>query len=669
MGSQTNSDYQESFSNPVHTSGCADPFVLKYLNEYWCYSTGIRTDRTCFGVFHSRDLVHWRELGGVMDPVDDISSCYWAPEVIYENGRFLMYYSVGDGVHMHIRAAIADDPAGPFRDAGRRLTSEEFAIDPHVFRDEDGVWYLFYATDFLEHTHIGTGTVCDVMQDPFMLMGVPRPVARARFDWQVFDPQRMEKGGVRWHTVEGPFVLKRKDVYYQMFSGGNWRNESYGVAYAVSENLSSVEEWDQVVDGEDVLPILRTIPGVVIGPGHNSAVRGPDNLETFCIYHRWSMDLSKRVLSIDRLEWAGRRLLVMGATSTPQPAPNSPSFVDFFDRSYQEGLGNDWRVVSGDWLVQDNAAVLHGGEPAEARCRVEASHFIAEVSLRLVQSAEGACGIKLASADETLLRFQLFKTRNAASICWQAGPDTEAWSEKDFELPHGFNIEAYHLIRVEADTSRVSITLDDYLVRWEGRIRTAPRHFALIGSGASVSFRGFALTEGWQDLFVGESTPRLLGWEEEAGEDRWLVTDKALCHSNPNNRESLITKEGLTGSYELVINVKLCSEVLADECCGFLPALEGRSGPLLTIERLGEGWVLRCDRYDSDTVFYLPDHFDPFVYNQFRFRKVRDQLLIQNESQLIGKVRVPETPTRIGLYASGTVAAFDMVRLTALRQG
>jgi len=50
-----------------------------------------------------------------------------------------MYYSVGDGEHMHIRVASADDPAGPFVDAGVRLTTEDFAIDPHPFRDENGV--------------------------------------------------------------------------------------------------------------------------------------------------------------------------------------------------------------------------------------------------------------------------------------------------------------------------------------------------------------------------------------------------------------------------------------------------------------------------------------------------------------------------------------------------
>ena len=57
--------------------------------------------------------------------------------------------------------AVSKRPDGGFVDAGKRLTFEEFAIDAHVFIDDDGSRYMFYATDFLEHTHIGTGTVVE----------------------------------------------------------------------------------------------------------------------------------------------------------------------------------------------------------------------------------------------------------------------------------------------------------------------------------------------------------------------------------------------------------------------------------------------------------------------------------------------------------------------------
>src|SRR6185436_16028618 len=243
---------------------------------------------------------------------------------------------------MQIRVAEATHPAGPFIDSGARLTFEDFAIDAHVFIDDDGQRWLFYATDFLDYRQIGTGTVCDAMLDPYTLRGKPQPVTRARYDWQVYDPQRKEKGGVRWYTVEGSFVLKHKGLYYQMFSSGNWQHESYGVSYAVSDQINRGEEWVQHADGVHVLPILRTIPGKVIGPGHNSVVRGPDNQQLFCIYHRWSEDLAVRVLAIDRLEWAGERLLLIGPTTNSQPVPSMPVLADYFRIEREECLAGLW---------------------------------------------------------------------------------------------------------------------------------------------------------------------------------------------------------------------------------------------------------------------------------------------------------------------------------------
>src|SRR5262249_30388492 len=130
--------YQASYLNPVSALPFADPFVLKHRGEYWAYSTGFWRDGRCFGILRSPDLLRWEEVGSAMEPLPGGHTCYWAPEVSYDNGRLLMYYSVGNEERMQIRVAVAEHPAGPFVDSGRALTTEGFAIDPHVFIDEDG---------------------------------------------------------------------------------------------------------------------------------------------------------------------------------------------------------------------------------------------------------------------------------------------------------------------------------------------------------------------------------------------------------------------------------------------------------------------------------------------------------------------------------------------------
>jgi GH43 family beta-xylosidase len=709
--------FQPTYVNPVYPRSCPDPFVLKYLNEYWLYCTGFWQDGRCFGVLHSRDLVSWRELGGAMEPPYKDAPCYWAPEVWYENGVFLMYYSVGDEERMQIRVACSDHPAGPFVDCGVRLTSEEFAIDAHIFEDGYGEngdrsrrrKWMFYATDFLTHTHIGTGTVCDRMIDAFTLAGEPTPVTRARFDWQVYDPHRIEKGGVRWHTVEGPFVLKRKGRYYQMFSGGAWKNETYGVSYAISESLDAstalADEWRQVADGEVVKPILRTIPGKVIGPGHNSVVRGPDNRQLFCVYHRWMGEEVGRVLAIDRLDWAGERMLVLGPSVTPQPAPIAPTFADYFDgKSDPEENSWDkmascptileesnpeenswdkmascptrweerWKINGGRWIARDGVLRQERREgDAEVLRSAGSPYFVAEVSLRIKddRAKEGAAGIKLMGEQEPVLFFNLNPQSRQAVVTSRTG---EQWVHEDLALPPAFDFAAWRLLRVEVNGPRVTIIVDGTFggaaLKWEGLLGAQAASIALTTKDAAADFAGFALTQGWEDLFTGdEQGPALWNWRTTANEDRWRLSDDQLWYLGPHGEASILTKGPTPEEYELVINAKMMGEPKPGECYGFLPVMGADAdSPVMTVRRYGSGWVLLCDSPGGKQALSLPHGFDPAEYQQFRFLRQGGRLTIQSEAQVIGEMESTAAAGMVGLYCNRVIAAFDMVRVTAL---
>ena len=640
---------RDDYLNPVYPRDFPDPFVLKHCGEYWAYCTGYQADGRVFGVMRSRDLVHWREIGGAMDPLPGEYPCYWAPEVTYDDGRFYLYYSVGDEATMHIRVATADDPAGPFIDQGARLTREPFAIDAHVFTAPDGRRLLFYATDFLEHERIGTGTVVDQLRDPFTLAGRPRPVSRPRHDWQIYDPQRAEKGGVRWHTIEGPFVLARKGVYYQMFSGGNWQNPSYGVSYATTRNLDEPGEWDQLCDGEQVLPILRTIPGQVIGPGHNSVVRGPDNRQLYCVYHRWG-EGNGRQLAIDPLDWAGDRLLVLGPSYTPQTAPNRPTWADFFDGPKLSTL---W-IARGAWRVAHGVATAEpdGEDTAALSLAIGDVPFMVEVSGRAATAGKGGYGLSLRRGGSDLLRLQL-----SASGARLLGPDgaTEA-----LPLPPGFRADAFHLLRVELDSGRVVISVDERpaLTR---ELAAVPAEIALFAAGQPAAFAGFGLTIGWQDDFdAGDGQP---GRAWTGDRDRWAVRGQELVFDGPG--EGRLWRGPRLRAYELVIGVRLHNE---DGAYGIAAAIAADGGgPLLVVERVVEGWRLRVRDGDAIHDFQLPPAFDPTVYQHFRLRKDAGRLSVYWEAREIAILTVSETATEVGLYARGA-AAFDMARLTALNE-
>lgn len=660
----------ETYRNPVYSFPFPDPFVLKFCGEYWAYGTGAWTDGRYFGILRSTDLVHWRPVGGALDPLPGGHTEYWAPEVSYWNGRFYLYYSVGNEATMQIRVAVADRPSGPFVDSGRRLTQEEFAIDAHVFEDEDGGRYLFYATDFLEHTHIGTGTVMDRLLDPFTLAGRPRPVTRARYDWQVYDPQRQAKGGVRWHTVEGPFVLKRKGLYYQMFSGGNWQNQSYGMSYAVTPDIHTPDEWEQFSDGVRVLPILRSIPNQVLGPGHNSVIRGPDNQQLFCVYHRWALDGSGRVLAIDRLDWSGERMTIQGPSNTPQPTPIQP-LVTGFGPDREDGLGPDWSITYGDWSVTDGMAVqLLDFDMARAVRSVPVPAFILEVSLRSFASpgSEGGYGIDLGQEHEHLCGFRLWNELGNATLTWSleegSGVNEDDIDDLTIPTPADIDVAAYHLLRLEVDGVWVRAFLDGVPAPRRARLLGAPTSISLAATDTPAAFAGFALTIGWQDLFTDSVTePEAFNWQVSAEAGHWTAGGGELHFHGPG--QGTAVKGPLLDSYELVVNARVTSS--SEARYGFWPALtEAGAGPLLRLDRRPDGWVLvYTDREEEHGIFPLPPSFDPVVYQQFRFRKYAGRLIIQWEGQPVGEIEAPASPTRVGLEARHD-AAFDMVRVTAL---
>jgi arabinan endo-1,5-alpha-L-arabinosidase len=305
-----------SYRNPVHPGYFADPFVLPVDGGYLAFGTGARVGGRVFEILRSPDLLHWESVGGALEPLpatlaERLGGDYWAPEVAEAGGRWWMYYSVGRGDTGHsLRVAVADEPAGPYRDCGVDLApAERFAIDPHPFRDVDGTWYLFYARDVLEGPRVGTMLAVDVLEDMTRLSGRPTAVLAPSSDWQIFRRGRAMYGQVYdWHTLEGPFVCRRQGRYVIFYSGGNWEEPTYGVGWAGADH--PLGPW---TEPQGLEPLLRSVPGHVVGPGHNSLVVGPDGQDVL-VYHAWDPAGTARRLCIDPVAWTAAGPAVDGPT-------------------------------------------------------------------------------------------------------------------------------------------------------------------------------------------------------------------------------------------------------------------------------------------------------------------------------------------------------------------
>jgi len=306
---------RRTYTNPVYAGYFADPFVWKFQEKYFAIGTGEseacgRTHGKIFPVLQSNDFVRWQFAGKALQrPDPSLGENFWAPEVAEVNGTFFLYYSVGHGDKGHqLRVAAGQAPQGPYQDLGKALIEPSvcpFAIDPHPFRDDDGQWYLFYARDFLdgsEEARAGTALMAARMRSMTELDGPGHPILRARSDWQLFQRHRLMYSRVwDWYTLEGPCVRKHEDRYYCFYSGGCWENGSYGVDYGVADQVMGPYSDSGNEEGPRV---LRTVPGQVIGPGHNCIVMGPDDETEYLVYHAWDEQKKARRMFIDKLFWS-----------------------------------------------------------------------------------------------------------------------------------------------------------------------------------------------------------------------------------------------------------------------------------------------------------------------------------------------------------------------------
>jgi xylan 1,4-beta-xylosidase len=287
----------KTYRNPIiDRVGPADPHVIRYEGKYYLYPT---LDGKGYDVFVSDDLVRWEQKPKCFA---DPRGGAWAPDVFYnEKGdrNFYLYYTVDKpGGGKQIGVAVADGPLGPFIDKGNLADS---AIDAHLFRDDDGTFYLYYV-----NLAGGFKILAQRMADPLTKQGEPVECIRPTVDWE------RKKGAV----TEGPWMLKRNGTYYLMYSGSGADGPDYGIGYATSK--SPMGPFAKYAGN----PIAHRGKGV-FGPGHHSVVAAPDG-KLWMVYHQQNSEQTgwKRFLAIDPL-WFDAEGVIRTKTTrgTDEPAP------------------------------------------------------------------------------------------------------------------------------------------------------------------------------------------------------------------------------------------------------------------------------------------------------------------------------------------------------------
>jgi len=287
--------------NPIVDGWYADPEGIVFGNKYWIFPTfsAKYEDQVFLDAFSSKDLVHWEKHNRVLDTsvIKWAKQAMWAPSIIEKNQRYYLFFSANDlqrpgGPYWEekeldnhyggIGVAVADAPEGPYEDhLGVPLINEFHndaqPIDQFVYKDVDGTYYMFYGG--WRHCNIA------ILNDDFTGF-VPWS------DNQLFKEITPEG------YVEGPFVFRRKNSYYFMWSEGSWGDDTYKVAYAMADKVTGPYK--------RIGTILESDKNIATGAGHNSVINTPNTDQWYMVYHRRPIPnkgRDHRVICVDKLEF------------------------------------------------------------------------------------------------------------------------------------------------------------------------------------------------------------------------------------------------------------------------------------------------------------------------------------------------------------------------------
>ena len=192
---------------------------------------------------------------------------FWAPQWIQAgNGSWGLAYTANEQTAL----AWGDSVTGPFRqEQPQAIDASEKNIDPYLFRDDDGKYYLY-------HVRFGKGNYIWVAEFDLQ-SGTIKPGTLHRC-LDNTEPWENTPAYPSDPIMEGPTVVKLDDVYYLFYSANHFMNVDYAVGYATSS--SPCGPWTKYAGN----PIISRHTVGENGSGHGDLFQGKDG-RLYYVYH------------------------------------------------------------------------------------------------------------------------------------------------------------------------------------------------------------------------------------------------------------------------------------------------------------------------------------------------------------------------------------------------
>jgi hypothetical protein len=188
----------------------------------------------------------------------------WAPDAAFANNTYYLYFPVKDKEDVfRIGVATSNKPEGPFK-AENQPIKESYSIDPCVFKDDDGTFYMYFGGVWggqLQRWNNNKYDSSAKNRKPEEMAILPR-IARLNKDMKSFaEPVKeikiVDRDGKLFtekendkRFFEGPWMFKYKGKYYFTYSTGDTHlicyatgNSPYGPFTSQGVVLNPVEGW------------------------------------------------------------------------------------------------------------------------------------------------------------------------------------------------------------------------------------------------------------------------------------------------------------------------------------------------------------------------------------------------------------------------------------------
>ena len=251
----------------------ADPAPLVYRDTLFLY-TGHDTASVQetnykmpdWRIYSTTDMVHWKDYGVRLSPRTFAwaTGDAYAAQCVYRNGKFYWFVATFHKKDENsqggsaIGVAVSDRPTGPFKDAiGKALIVNEMTkdlphswddIDPTVFIDDDKQAYMYW----------GNGS-CKWVKLKDNMTELASPIT-------TFKPK---------NYIEGPWLYKRKKLYYLVYASAGTKPEM--IEYCTAPSATGPWTYRGIIQ-ENVPNSFTTHPGIVDYKGksyffyHNGAL-------------------------------------------------------------------------------------------------------------------------------------------------------------------------------------------------------------------------------------------------------------------------------------------------------------------------------------------------------------------------------------------------------------